>query len=111
MSETAETAPRILVSVQPVAVDRATAASMLAMSVDSFERYVQPDVRLVRQGKLRPVPVAELERWVEANAGHVRLTGTLNRSSLGPQAKAAPRNACDAHGGPNQRRRDLPWLD
>jgi hypothetical protein len=62
------TGPEIVVSVTPVAVDRATAGKMLAMSVDSLERYVLPDVRIVRRGKLRLIPVAELERWAEANA-------------------------------------------
>jgi hypothetical protein len=33
------------------------------MSLDSFERDVQPELRLIRRGKLRLVRVAELERW------------------------------------------------
>ena len=41
------------------------------MSLDSFERYVQPELRLVRRGKLRVVPVSELQRWLEQNAEHV----------------------------------------
>ena len=48
-----------------------TAAAMLGMSVTSFETYVQPDLRLIRRGKLRLVPVAELDRWCEANAESV----------------------------------------
>jgi len=62
------TETKIVVTVAPVAVNRETAAQMVGMSVDSFELYVQPHVRLVRQGRLRLVPVAELQRWVEANA-------------------------------------------
>ncbi|MDX6588110.1 MAG: hypothetical protein QOI31_2583 [Solirubrobacterales bacterium] len=38
------------------------------MSLDSFERYVQAEVRLVRRGRLRLVPVADLARWVERSA-------------------------------------------
>jgi hypothetical protein len=38
------------------------------MSLDSFERYVQPYVRLVRRGRMRLVPVKELERWAAENA-------------------------------------------
>ena len=49
-------------------VSRVEAAEMLSMSVDSFERFVQEDVKLVRQGRLVLVPVAELERWVRENA-------------------------------------------
>jgi excisionase family DNA binding protein len=51
-----------------LALTRAEAAESLGMSVDSFERYVQGQVRLVRLGRLVLVPVAELERWLEANA-------------------------------------------
>jgi hypothetical protein len=46
-----------------VALTRAEAAASLGMSLDSFERYVQPDLRLLRVGRMRLVPVAELERW------------------------------------------------
>ncbi len=38
------------------------------MSIDSFERYVQPELRLIRRGRIRVVPVRELERWLEENA-------------------------------------------
>jgi hypothetical protein len=38
------------------------------MSLDSFERHVQPELRLIRRGKLRLVPVAELERWANESA-------------------------------------------
>jgi hypothetical protein len=45
------------------------------MSVDSFERYVQPEIRLVRRGTLRLVPVAELEGWLLKNADLVLRDG------------------------------------
>jgi hypothetical protein len=47
------------------------AAEALSISVDPFERYVQDEVRVIRRGRLRLYPVAELERWVEANADRV----------------------------------------
>jgi len=34
------------------------------MSLDSFERHAQPELRLVRRGSMRLVPVVELVRWV-----------------------------------------------
>ena len=43
----------------------------LGMSLDSFERHVQPELRLIRRGKLRLVPLAELERWANENAESV----------------------------------------
>lgn len=44
------------------------AADALGMSVDSLERFVLPEVRVIRRGRLRLLPVAELERWAEAHA-------------------------------------------
>ncbi len=58
------------------ALTRAEAARSLGLSVDSFERYCQPDLKLVRRGRLRLVPVSELERWVRENAEH-----TLDRKA------------------------------
>lgn len=53
------------------ALTRAEAAESLGMSLDSFERHVQSEVRLIHRGKLRLVPASELERWAERNAEHV----------------------------------------
>jgi len=53
------------------ALTREEAAASIGMSLDSFERYVQPDVKLIPCGRKRLVPVAELERWVEANAEQI----------------------------------------
>lgn len=50
------------------ALTRPEAAESLGMSLDSFERYVQSDLRLIRHGKLRLVPVVEIERWVAEQA-------------------------------------------
>jgi hypothetical protein len=54
-----------------LALTRGEAAQSIGMSVDSFERHVQPELRLVRRGKLRLVPVTELQRWLDANAERV----------------------------------------
>ncbi len=53
-----------LAPVPRVALTRAEAAAALGMSLDSFERHVQPELRLVRRGSIVLVPVGELERWV-----------------------------------------------
>jgi hypothetical protein len=58
-----------------LALTRAEAAESLGMSVDSLERYVQPEVRLVRRGTLRLVPVTELESWLRGNASHALRPG------------------------------------
>lgn len=44
------------------------AAGSLGMSVESFDRYVRPELRLIRRGRLVLVAVSELQRWVEAEA-------------------------------------------
>jgi hypothetical protein len=51
-----------------LALSREEAAAALGMSLDSFERHVQPTLRLVRLGRMRLVPVREIERWLEENA-------------------------------------------
>jgi excisionase family DNA binding protein len=51
-----------------LALTRAEAAASLGMSLDSFERYVQAELRCVRRGRLRLIPVCELERWLEQNS-------------------------------------------
>jgi hypothetical protein len=57
-----------LAPIPRLALTREQAASALGMSLDSFERHVQPTLRLVRLGRLRLVPVGELERWLGENA-------------------------------------------
>ena len=53
---------------QRLAVTRAEAARSLGVSINSFERHVQPELKIVRRGKLRLIPVREIERWLEENA-------------------------------------------
>ena len=57
-----------VVSVRPVALTKPEAAAALSMSVDSLERHVLHDLRVIRRGRLVLIPVAELERWADANA-------------------------------------------
>lgn len=59
---------RVQVVVRPVAVDKPTAAAMLCLSIDSFDKYVAAGVRCVRRGRLRLYPITELERWADENA-------------------------------------------
>ncbi len=55
-------------NVPRVALSRQEAAVSLGMSLDSFERHVQPELKLIRRGKLRLIPLVELERWAVENA-------------------------------------------
>jgi hypothetical protein len=54
-----------------ILLTRLQAADALAMSLDHFERHVQPNVKVVRSGRLRLVPLTEIERWAEAVAERV----------------------------------------
>lgn len=54
-----------------VALTRAEAAAALGMSLDSFERYVQPEIRVIRRGRMRLIPCSELDRWAAENATFV----------------------------------------
>lgn len=51
-----------------LALTRSEAAASLSMSVDSFERHCQPHLRMVRIGRLRLVPITELQRFLDENA-------------------------------------------
>ena len=54
--------------VQRYSLTRKEAAAALGVSVDTFERRIQPFIRVVVCGQLILVPPAELERWVKDNA-------------------------------------------
>jgi excisionase family DNA binding protein len=51
-----------------IALSQQEAAETLGMSVDTFREYVQPNLRVVRCGRLRTYPRSELETWVDENA-------------------------------------------
>lgn len=55
-------------AVPRIALTRAEASHALGISMDSFERYVQPEVRIIRRGRMRLIPVRDLERWADENA-------------------------------------------
>lgn len=56
--------PRLLVT-------RKEAAASLGMSLDTFERRVQPVIKLVPCGQLVLVPLRELERWCDDHAHYL----------------------------------------
>jgi len=57
-----------LAPIPRLALKREEAAAALGMGLDSFERHVQPTIRLVRLGRMRLVPIRELERWLDEHA-------------------------------------------
>jgi hypothetical protein len=51
-----------------LALSKAEAAESLGTSVDFLEQHVMLELRIVRRGRRRLIPVRELERWLDANA-------------------------------------------
>jgi excisionase family DNA binding protein len=51
-----------------LAFSKAEAAQALGVSVDFFEEHVMHELRIVRRGRRRLIPVRELERWLDASA-------------------------------------------
>ena len=47
---------------------RRDAAKRVALSLRSFERYVQPNLKLVRIGAAVRVPEDEITKWIEKAA-------------------------------------------
>jgi hypothetical protein len=53
---------------QPLLVSKADAAQLLSISIDTLERLVMPEVRLVRIGRRVLFAVRDLQRWVDGHA-------------------------------------------
>jgi excisionase family DNA binding protein len=56
---------------QRLAYSKAEAAAALGVSIDFFEDHVMAQLRIVRLGRRRLIPVAELSRWLDRNATQV----------------------------------------
>jgi excisionase family DNA binding protein len=44
------------------------ACSALGVSWDTWHSHIEPDIRIVRIGRRKLVPVTELQRWLTDNA-------------------------------------------
>jgi excisionase family DNA binding protein len=60
------------------------AAASLSLSRDSFERYVMPELRLVRVGRRLLVPRRELERWIDRSSA-IALVAELSQLRSAPK--------------------------
>jgi excisionase family DNA binding protein len=59
---------RPLAPVPRYTLTRREAAASLGISLNHFERKVQPELKVVISGQLVLIPVSELERWVQRHA-------------------------------------------
>src|SRR3954447_25547044 len=55
-------------AVPRLALTKSEAAEALSVSVDFFEDHIMCELRIVRRGRRRLIPVAELVRWLETSA-------------------------------------------
>lgn len=51
-----------------IALSRAEAAEALGVSVEFVDEHVVTEIRVVRRGRRKLLPVRELERWIDENA-------------------------------------------
>ncbi len=61
-------ARKLAVSIPRIALTPPEAAAAIGVGPDFFEENVAPELRLIRRGRKRLVPVTELERWVAESA-------------------------------------------
>jgi hypothetical protein len=64
-------ARKLAVSVPRIALTPAEAAAAIGVGPDFFDANVAPELRLIRRGRKRLIPVSELERWTAENAEQV----------------------------------------
>jgi hypothetical protein len=67
-----------------LALTKAEAADALGVSVDFLEQHVMPELRVVRRGRRRLIPILELERWIDERAEVL-----LSRSGAEPASQSA----------------------
>ena len=61
-------AKKLTTSIPRIALTPTEAAAAIGVGPDFFDANVAPELRLIRRGRKRLVPVAELERWRAENA-------------------------------------------
>jgi hypothetical protein len=62
-------AKKLATTVPRIALTPPEAAAAIGVGPDFFDAKVAPELRLIRRGRKRLVPVSELERWVAESAG------------------------------------------
>jgi hypothetical protein len=61
-------AKKLAAGIPRIALTPPEAAASIGVGPDFFDEYVAPELRIVRRGRKRLVPVQELEQWIARNA-------------------------------------------
>jgi excisionase family DNA binding protein len=61
-------AARAKPAVPRLALSKTEAADALGVSVDFLEEHVLHELKVVRRGRRRLIPLSELQRWIDSNA-------------------------------------------
>ncbi len=61
----------VVASVPRLALSKLESAQAIGVSVDFLEEHVLAELRVVRRGRRRLIPVKELERWLERSASSI----------------------------------------
>jgi hypothetical protein len=87
-----------------LALDVAEACEALGVSWDFWQQHVAAEVRMVRRGRRKLVPVRALEAWLDENAhailddtGSPTLTGRKVPANGGVRASRAPARSRTTH--------------
>lgn len=67
----ANVARKLAASIPRIALTPPEAAAAIGVGPDFFDETVAPELRLIRRGRKRLIPVTELERWTAENAERV----------------------------------------
>jgi hypothetical protein len=59
---------KLATSIPRIALTPCEAAAAIGVGPDFFDAQVAPELRLIRRGRKRLVPIIELERWTAENA-------------------------------------------
>jgi len=59
---------KLSTAIPRLALTPSEAAAAIGVGEDFFSEHVRPELQLIRRGRKVLVPVAELERWMVANA-------------------------------------------
>lgn len=54
--------------IPPIALKPTAAAAAMGVGETFFNEEIAPDLRVIRRGRVRLFPVAELERWADEHA-------------------------------------------